>query len=243
MGIDAADYLRHLKNDGQRITEVTKGNLDAEVPTCPGNTVSSLLVHTGAVATFWLDALARNAQPDPDWGSMPTDPEEAHRVQHGKLVEALQARDPSSPQWTWAGPGETIFAYRRMAQEFAVHRYDFENAVGDPRPIDPELAWDGIDELLDVFGRARPGEDWVSAAEKFGGGGETFTLIASDLNRSITFKALPHHFAYFEGDADVTATGTASDLLLVLWGRIPPERLKVEGDATLLERWQRDVKI
>ena len=37
---------------------------------------------------------------------------------------------------------------------------------------------------------------------------------------------------------DVAARGTASDLMLLVWGRIPPERVDVFGDAALLTRWQ-----
>ena len=37
---------------------------------------------------------------------------------------------------------------------------------------------------------------------------------------------------------DVAARGTASDLLLFLWGRVPATALEVFGDAELLDRFQ-----
>ncbi len=37
--------------------------------------------------------------------------------------------------------------------------------------------------------------------------------------------------------ADVAARGGASDILLMMWGRIPVDQLEVFGDASLLERW------
>lgn len=46
-----------------------------------------------------------------------------------------------------------------------------------------------------------------------------------------------------DADADVVARGTASDLDLFVWGRVPPSALEVTGDASLLERWQERVKI
>jgi hypothetical protein len=36
---------------------------------------------------------------------------------------------------------------------------------------------------------------------------------------------------------DVAVRGTASDLLLFLWGRLPGERLEVLGDASLVGRY------
>ena len=41
---------------------------------------------------------------------------------------------------------------------------------------------------------------------------------------------------------DVAARGPVSDLLLMLWGRIPPSRLQLFGDASLLDRWQAAAK-
>lgn len=37
--------------------------------------------------------------------------------------------------------------------------------------------------------------------------------------------------------ADVAVRGSASDLLLFLWGRKSPQTLEVLGDASLLTRW------
>ncbi len=37
--------------------------------------------------------------------------------------------------------------------------------------------------------------------------------------------------------ADVTVSGTASDLFLFLWGRLPARDLGVSGDAALLDRY------
>ena len=36
---------------------------------------------------------------------------------------------------------------------------------------------------------------------------------------------------------DVAVRGTASDLLLFVWGRLPGESLEVLGDASLIERF------
>lgn len=36
---------------------------------------------------------------------------------------------------------------------------------------------------------------------------------------------------------DVTPTGTASDVMLFLWGRLAPDALDVRGDARLADRY------
>ena len=38
-------------------------------------------------------------------------------------------------------------------------------------------------------------------------------------------------------NADATVRGTASDLLLWLWGRAPLDRMEVSGDAAIVDRW------
>ena len=38
--------------------------------------------------------------------------------------------------------------------------------------------------------------------------------------------------------ADVAVRGTTSDLLLVLWGRLPTETVDVLGDPAVFDRWR-----
>ena len=42
---------------------------------------------------------------------------------------------------------------------------------------------------------------------------------------------------------DVAARGTASDLLLFLWGRVPADALEVFGDADLLARFLQAIRV
>jgi uncharacterized protein (TIGR03083 family) len=242
--IDATTYLEHARREGERIAEVAAGQLDKPVPSCPGNTVGSLLLHTANTCMFWTNAMVQNRMPDFDWSIFPTDVLEAHTFMHRRFLDEIAKRDPNAPTWTWAGEGPTLFWYRRAAQELAVHRWDFENAVGEPSPIDPELAFDGIDELLFVFGPKTGQPDYPGASERFNGTGERIRLEATDLPASITVTARPDRFETDDSQqADVTARGTASDLLLFLWGRIPLSELEISGDASVLERWQERVKI
>ena len=63
--------------------------------------------------------------------------------------------------------GTTISFARRMAHETSMHRWDADNAQGDPAPIDPELAIDGIDEALGTYVAARFDRERFGAAQAF----------------------------------------------------------------------------
>lgn len=242
--MDAETYLEHIKRDGGRIPDVAAGNFNEPVPSCPGNTVESLLMHTGTLYIFWSEAITQNRRPEIDWTKMDKDLLAANRDGLHRFVALLGSRDPEEPTWTWAGDGTIHFWHRRAAQELAVHRWDFENAVGEPHPIDPALAMDGVDEMLTVFGPATGIVEYRGASERFNGDGETFRLEPTDGPDPVTITARPDRFD-LDGSAkpDVTARGPASDLLLFVWGRVPPQHLEVEGDAGLLERWRERVKI
>ncbi len=242
--IDAKTYLEHIRTEGDRIADVAAGHVDEPVPSCPGNTVGSLLLHTAATCMFWTDSMIQKQMPTSDWTQMNTDPVEAHQQMHTRFLEEIAARDPAEPTWTWAGEGQVTFWLRRAAQELAVHRWDFENAVGQARAIDAKLAYDGIDELLFVFGPKTGEPEYPGASERFDGDGQRMRLEATDLGEGMTIIAHPERFETDDTtEADVTARGTASDLLLFLWGRVPASKLEVTGDASLLDRWQERVKI
>ncbi len=248
--IEPKTYLEHVERDGLRIPEVAEGHLQEPVPSCPGMNVEALLMHTAGLYTFWSEAVRQNRMPEIDWSGMNTDLLAANRDGVRGFVDFIGSRDPDEEVWTWADlmpgvPRNTLrFWYRRAAQELAVHRWDFENAVGATTGIDPDLAMDGIDELLMSFGPATGMSDFPGASERFAGDGETFRLEPTDGPDAITFIARPDRFELNgSAEAEVTARGEASDLLLFLWGRIPPDALEVGGDASLLDRWQERVKI
>ena len=88
-----------------------------------------------------------------------------------------------------------------------MHRWDAEAATGTPAPIDPDLAEDGIDEFLTFF---------VDPEEPPG--------VAVEVSES---------GRRYELGSGATVGGSASDLLLVLWRRIPAVALEVDDPATL----------
>jgi uncharacterized protein (TIGR03083 family) len=248
--IDAQTYLEHVRRDGHRIAQAAAGHLDVTVPSCPDYTVGSLLVHTAGVCWFWVEALIKGGFPgrpqrpegDTDPLRMDTDPVRLHTEQLERVLDELPKHDPDDATWTWFPPEQRVgFWYRRAAQELSIHRWDVENAVGDPLPIDPTLAVDGTDEFLAVFSPASP---MRGASERFDGDGEVLRFEATDVPASWNLVARPDRFEDDDSATpDVVGRATASDVNLFVWGRIGPDALKIEGDRSLLDRWHDRVKI
>ncbi len=131
----------------------------AGVPSCPDWTAADLLWHLTEVQWFWGTIVA-DRLPDP---SAAEDRRPRRPDDHGgaltlfaatsdALVAALAAVPDDAPVWTWHEPDQTAgFVRRRQAHEALIHRLDAELVAGDPTPLDPELATDGIDEVLQVM--------------------------------------------------------------------------------------------
>jgi uncharacterized protein (TIGR03083 family) len=231
------DYLQALRDDGTALARAARQGLDPPVPACEGWTVADLVLHTGMVHRHKLEIVrGRLAQPPSPWP--PPAPARAELLgwyEQGleELLTVLEATDPGTPVWTFYRPDRTVgFWYRRMAQETAVHRVDAESAHGDPRPVPAALAADGVAELLEVF-LARRAE-----GEPVGGRGETVHLHATDTGGQWQLRLLPAGVEVGQGHArgDAGAAGTASDLLLFLWGRAGADPLERAGDPALLPR-------
>jgi uncharacterized protein (TIGR03083 family) len=239
--LPAPAAIEYVDVVGGRIADAGSHDLDAVVPSCPEMTARQLVGHT---ATFcnWVAQLVESGQPIAPSFDPGTDVVAAMREQHAALVRALTAVEPDADCWAWGSDQHKRFWSRRAAHELGVHSWDIENAVGEPRPIDPTIAADGIDEFIDEFG---PTTQFLQGAgKKFGGDGERFALDATDIGARWTFVARPAALERTTDDgADVSLAGTASDLVLFLWGRVHPGVLIASGDTTLLDRWRERVKI
>ena len=107
-----------------------------------------------------------------------------------------------------------------------MHRWDAEDAAGDPTPIDSALAIDGIDEFVEYMG----GFDPDLRVD------ETVSLVATD-GPSWTVRATEGQLVVDGGEPAAVATGTGSDLLLALWRRPVLDRISVTGDREALDRF------
>lgn len=228
-------YLEMLAIDSAAFdTAIRATPLDVPVPPCPGWTVADLAYHLGEVHYFWGEVVRRRlAAPEVEPPARPHDGELVAWAadQAAGLQRALREADPAAPVWTWAPQKDVAFIVRRMAQETAVHRWDAQAAAGDPRPIEPELASDGVDEFFAFFlddesrgGAAVGGSVHLHATDT---PGEWLVREGADGVLTVTAE-------HAKGDAAVR--GPASDLLLALWRRIGLDGVEVLGDRDVAER-------
>ena len=221
---------------------------DAEVPTCPGWNVRTLLAHQ-AMVHRWATAHVSGADP----AALPSQTEIGKSVDdlHAYCVEGLQGlldaldaapadldamvflRDTPPPRDFWA---------RRQAHETTVHSVDaMAAALGrvptpDEAAIDRDLALDGIDELLAGFftrGRSKLFD------------GEAFTMLVApdDSDRqwhihvaeNLTISAEPTQ------PPRLSISGPAAAIYLGLWNR--GDELTLRGDKTVMDRWRTSQRI
>ncbi len=153
------------------------------------------------------------------------------------LLGTLGHVDPEDQVWNWMAlaPAPARFWPRRMAHETAVHRWDAENAAGEPRPVDPVLALDGIDEYVEIVNFClRMEEDNPHLTGTVG-------LEATDAPFACTLTLSPTELHRADGlrDPEATVRAVASDLLLWMCGRraIGDATISLEGDPSVARRW------
>jgi uncharacterized protein (TIGR03083 family) len=235
------DYIAAIRSNTDALADAAKSaGIDAQVPSCPEWSVSDLLGHMGTVHRW----AAMNLDRDPGAEFMRSRdagidvPDPAARIEWVReggaaLADALAARSPDDPAWTWAPPHTVRFWHRRQAHETAMHRVDAELAAGAPGPIDAELAADGIDELLGIVD-TRP---WL---EPIRGEGESLHFHCTDVDGEWTVRLEPDAMlvAREHAKGDVALRGPASALLCWMQGRGPIDALEAHGDRGLLDRWR-----
>ncbi|MFG2341140.1 maleylpyruvate isomerase family mycothiol-dependent enzyme [Streptomyces yangpuensis] len=223
-----------------------RGDPVPRVPSCPGWTVTDLVRHLGGVHRFLAHVLRERltTPPDPASLALPRPPGAADGPDAlsdwfaqgaRELAELFRELGPDTPVWTWSQEQTSGFWLRMQLIELAVHRWDAESATGTPGPLDPAVAVDAVTQSVEVMAPAR--RTWKQAPP---GTGERYRFRSTDGPESWT--------VLFSGDrvllepdstgpVTVEAAGSASDLALFLWRRVPPTALHVTGDTDLLAHW------
>lgn len=164
--LSASQYLSAIESESARFREaLADADPAAPVPTCPAWTALDLLNHLAEVQGHWAWVVTnRPKTPDdrPEGEAAPTTYDAALTAfdeASAGLVAALRDADPADPAWTWSQEQTVGFILRRQAHEALIHRLDAElTAVGHFGDLDPALASDGVEEVLDVMFGATP--DW-----------------------------------------------------------------------------------
>lgn len=237
------DQVAALVEQNAVFAEAVRGKdvLRQPVPSCPEWTVRDLVTHLTEVQSFWRLVLLAGGELPPDPVLVPAGSDAAvvarwHRAAD-QLVETLRDLPPDAPTWAWwaADKRATVAAVgRRMAHEALIHRWDAQRAVGRTTPFGAELAADGIADF--AMTHLRSGTAWT-------GPSGVVQLFAEDIRRAWligvgTVPGVRGGLPTWLTDkrlrpVDAQVTGTAEELDLALWGRIPLAELRVAGDRPL----------
>lgn len=231
-------------------TVASAPSLEAPVPTCPGWTLFDLAQHVGLgrrKAAAIVAAGPADAPPAPSaWDDGSGAPREREALlawlseSIERLASTLREAGPDRGCWTWWGdsqsPQTSGGVARHQVQEVAVHTYDAQLTVGTPRSLPDEVALDGVEEFLSTCCStdvAWPHE--AAAVDYHAAEGRSWRLRLSGDGARVARLAAP---AAGEDAATVHASvrGTASDLVLLLYGRISLDSAKLQGDRRVLEQ-------
>ncbi|MGY1739677.1 MULTISPECIES: maleylpyruvate isomerase family mycothiol-dependent enzyme [unclassified Blastococcus] len=221
------DHLAVLRRADARFADaaaeaVLARGWTAPVPGCPGWALADLVRHLAEVQHFWT-WVVRTRAGDP--GGYPAPARRPDEELLGWLIAGsaelettLAAADPAAPVWTWAPRRDVGFVLRRQAHEAVVHTADVEEVLGGVRPIPADVGLDGLDEWLEVM---------VPAALPEGPPADAHPVVLRALDAGAERVLFPGS----RPQPIATLTGTAGDLLLAVWRRLPVEVLTVHGDG------------
>ncbi|MFJ5268537.1 maleylpyruvate isomerase N-terminal domain-containing protein [Streptomyces sp. NPDC088358] len=233
-------------------------SLDVQVPTCPEWTLFDLAQHIGEGRRAWAATVAAGPAPAKSAAEgAPAAPREREALpawlaeSTEQLLDALREAGPDRGCWTWWGasqsPRTSGAVARHQLQQIAVHTYDAQVTTGTPQPLPTEVALDGVEEFL--FTCVATTSAWPHKPTAFdfhATEGRSWRLtVDSDGARTTRVPApgpTPATAAHEDPDAaGVSVRGTASELVLFVYDRIPADSLRIDGDAglfDLLREWE-----
>jgi uncharacterized protein (TIGR03083 family) len=257
------DYITHFRHETRAfeaaVRQVPGAGGAPMVPSCPDWTVSDLVVHLGLVHRYVIRIISNRLAQPPDPADLtgydlPSDLESWPMPQHAPnrgpvpaglidwfadgaaaLASLFTSSGPDERVWTWSREQTTGFWLRMQAIEAAVHRWDAEHTIGTARPVDAELARDAVGQNFTVMAPFRRAQQKAPP-----GSGEAFRFRQTDGTGdwTVRFNGDEVRLTESNGSGDVELAGTASDLMLFLWQRIPTDQLdEVTGDRGALARY------
>ncbi|MFI7062023.1 maleylpyruvate isomerase N-terminal domain-containing protein [Kribbella sp. NPDC050124] len=213
----------------------------AAVPGCPGWTLADLALHLGSGQRWAASILlsgTRQKVPEvlrttaswADWYAGTT----------AALAAAIRAVDPDEPCWNFAPVEQRAgFWSRRRMHETVIHLVDAVQAGAAPdqraasglTAVPAELAADGVDEVFGVFLPRLLARGFEPAVTRQIG------IRATDTGDEWTLTPVPQgdrpQVERAKATGEAVLSGTAAELDLCLWKRLPGSVLTVEGDPAV----------
>jgi uncharacterized protein (TIGR03083 family) len=230
------DHVAAIRRDSERFYAIAeRADPTGAVPGCPGWDIGELVWHLGEVHWFWGTVVeSRASSPvqieERKPGRPATHPDTVAwgRAQADRMLELLEATPDDVTVWTWAmqeSDQNVGFVRRHQVQEAAIHRWDIERAAtGSAQPIEPDVASDSIDEVLAIT------LPWGVRADKPMPG--SVHVHCTDVEGE-WFIHPDGRVEAIHAKGDAALRGTASDVLLALYTRVPLGELDVIGDESL----------
>ncbi|GAA2340258.1 maleylpyruvate isomerase family mycothiol-dependent enzyme [Saccharopolyspora halophila] len=227
--------LELIGSEAQLLTAATHdAHAGTPVRAASGRTLGQTVRYLGDLCE---DVLCWLGSPEAErrWG-LPAHPElpdlvGRFSVRLADLLAEFASRPPDSRCPTWWPEDHTVrFWVRRLLHAITVHRIDVQVAAHVPTTaIDPEVATDGVDEVLRAWFGYRlhalgitatrscsvgvhvPGRNWLVTADSEG----TAVLGSGDVAATTP---------------DAVLGGDPSAVYLWMWGRLPNRALETSGD-------------
>jgi uncharacterized protein (TIGR03083 family) len=228
-----SDAIAYYERSALRIIDLASQRRAETVSSCPEWNGRDLIEHIGLESIGWRQIMETpmGGVPQTDMAALkeqvPGDDSALilwARESVGSFASGIGTLDPATPAWSFTEDKTLGFWIRRSSVEVALHLWDAEGWESGPRShMPPMLAADGLDELADSFPIL-------------------LAMTGSSPERPLAINATdPDGQWVMRGPEPGLATpaevgGTASDVLLRLWGR---DTGTFTGDVGALEEWAR----
>jgi uncharacterized protein (TIGR03083 family) len=218
------------------------------VPSCPGWNVSQLCRHVDGGLRWANEIVATRAIDPPPQEALRDLSDAAHddpaqiasalRGAAAALAVTLHGAGPATEIWCPVPGGGARFYARRFAHETAIHRADAALAMGIPFELDADVARDGIEEWLEL-GSMPFHFDVHPWMRELLGPGRAISLRANDTDDCWLLDLTGDAISWRRSDEPAAAElrGPVTDLLLVLYRRMPVTDVILSGDARLVDFW------
>lgn len=232
------DFLEEFATAAEWYADrVATASMRARVPSCPGWTVLDLTRHLGNTHS-WAASILETGRPATELDDRPASRRAAkvalwYLAKAEDLYAVLRSVDPGAPCWNFAfGEGTASFWGRRQTHETLVHTLDLARVLGTDRPVAPQIAADGVDEVLTVMLHRMHVRGHRARLDA------PLTVHAVDVDQVWTLQPgtgdVPTQDAeprVVRGERDGldVVEGTADQLYRALWKRAPLDDLRLRG--------------